>query len=220
MNWFGRTFKFKSGLKKSTALRAPGSMFTRSPEWTEPAHQDNRLLVPLNDRTDYQGDVGACVAFALSQADESLRIIMGQSARAIDPLVLYWETKRREGREGVDEGTTFESAHGVLSLYTQSISNLVNVLPDDIPAAIVRHRVVLLGLEIDEGWYKCNALTGRPAKSDTIIGGHAILACGYDRQDVYVANWWRTGWGFKGYCRLPRGYVRERWMGSHVMEVK
>jgi len=58
------------------------------------------------------------------------------------------------------------------------------------------------------------AKTGKvplPPRGEQLIGGHAVLAVGYDdaEQSFIVRNSWRTGWGIKGYCLMPYGYLTD-----------
>ena len=48
-----------------------------------------------------------------------------------------------------------------------------------------------------------------PAPSEQSIGGHAVLAVGYDdaQQVFLVRNSWGTGWGMQGYFALPYAYL-------------
>ena len=47
-----------------------------------------------------------------------------------------------------------------------------------------------------------------PAPDEKVIGGHAVLAVGYDdaAQTFLVRNSWGTGWGQAGYFTLPYAY--------------
>jgi C1A family cysteine protease len=56
------------------------------------------------------------------------------------------------------------------------------------------------------------ARTGKaplPGKDERSIGGHAVLATGYDdrRQRFVIMNSWGAGWGDKGYFTLPYAYL-------------
>jgi C1A family cysteine protease len=44
-----------------------------------------------------------------------------------------------------------------------------------------------------------------PAKSEKLLGGHAILAVGYNdaEQRFIVRNSWGTSWGMQGYFTIP-----------------
>lgn len=56
-----------------------------------------------------------------------------------------------------------------------------------------------------------NGLVPYPANPDSIYGGHAVCAVGYDdnKELVKFKNSWGTGWGQGGYGYLPYQYVRE-----------
>ncbi|HLO25596.1 MAG TPA: C1 family peptidase, partial [Geobacteraceae bacterium] len=51
-----------------------------------------------------------------------------------------------------------------------------------------------------------------PGKGERMLGGHAVLAVGYDdaAQRVIVRNSWGVGWGKKGYFTMPYAYVADR----------
>jgi C1A family cysteine protease len=51
-----------------------------------------------------------------------------------------------------------------------------------------------------------------PAKSESSLGGHAVLMVGYDdaSQRVIVRNSWGSAWGQGGYFTLPYAYVTDR----------
>lgn len=60
-------------------------------------------------------------------------------------------------------------------------------------------------------------------KKDQLLGGHAVLAVGYDdnKQQVIMRNSWGKDWGDKGYFYLPykyftdsNGYVTDMWTGK------
>jgi C1A family cysteine protease len=51
-----------------------------------------------------------------------------------------------------------------------------------------------------------------PGKSEQLLGGHAVLAVGYDdtTQHFIVRNSWGAGWGDKGYFTIPYAYLAGR----------
>ena len=55
-----------------------------------------------------------------------------------------------------------------------------------------------------------------PAKNESLLGGHAILVCGYDstKQVFIVRNSWGTSWGMQGYFTLPFAYVMSSKLAS------
>jgi C1A family cysteine protease len=48
-----------------------------------------------------------------------------------------------------------------------------------------------------------------PAPTEASIGGHAVIAVGYDDSQNWfiVRNSWGVGWGMKGYFTLPYAYL-------------
>jgi C1A family cysteine protease len=55
-----------------------------------------------------------------------------------------------------------------------------------------------------------------PTHGENALGGHAVLAVGYDqsRQVYIVRNSWGAGWGDAGYFYLPFDYLHRLGLGS------
>jgi C1A family cysteine protease len=55
-----------------------------------------------------------------------------------------------------------------------------------------------------------------PPRSEKLLGGHAVVAVGYDdaQQRFIVRNSWGTGWGMDGYCTMPYGYLTDPSLAS------
>jgi len=51
-----------------------------------------------------------------------------------------------------------------------------------------------------------------PTRKERLLGGHAVLAVGYDddAQRFIVRNSWGDGWGMAGYCTMPYGYLTDQ----------
>lgn len=54
-----------------------------------------------------------------------------------------------------------------------------------------------------------SGLVSMPGPTERLIGGHAVLAVGYDdrRQRFIAMNSWSTGWGEQGFFYMPYGYL-------------
>jgi len=48
-----------------------------------------------------------------------------------------------------------------------------------------------------------------PEKDETLLGGHAVVCCGYDTAErtFRCRNSWGTDWGVTGYFTLPFEYL-------------
>jgi len=55
-----------------------------------------------------------------------------------------------------------------------------------------------------------------PAPGEKTMGGHAVMAVGYDdaSQRFIVRNSWGDGWGMKGYFTIPYGYLLDQNLSS------
>src|SRR6476469_3427062 len=55
-----------------------------------------------------------------------------------------------------------------------------------------------------------------PPRGEQLIGGHAVLAVGYDDtlQRFIVRNSWGSKWGIRGYCTIPYAYLTDPQLAS------
>jgi C1A family cysteine protease len=61
-----------------------------------------------------------------------------------------------------------------------------------------------------------------PTSSETVVGGHAVLAVGYDdaKQYFIVRNSWGVDWGLKGYFTIPYTYLTNPNLASDFWAIK
>ena len=61
-----------------------------------------------------------------------------------------------------------------------------------------------------------------PAPDEQVLGGHAVLAVGYDdsAQTFMVRNSWGTGWGQAGYFTMPYAYLTTRGLSSDFWTIR
>lgn len=61
-----------------------------------------------------------------------------------------------------------------------------------------------------------------PGANDAFLGGHAVLAVGYDdtKNCFIVRNSWGTGWGMKGYFTLPYPYLLDENLSDDFWTIK
>lgn len=61
-----------------------------------------------------------------------------------------------------------------------------------------------------------------PTTSDTVLGGHAVMAVGYDdkAQTFRVRNSWGTTWGQRGYFTMPYAYLISPHLSSDFWTIR
>ena len=60
-----------------------------------------------------------------------------------------------------------------------------------------------------------------PSKNESFLGGHAVMAVGYDdsKQVFIVRNSWGEGWGDKGYFYMPYAYLTNPKLAADFWEI-
>ena len=61
-----------------------------------------------------------------------------------------------------------------------------------------------------------------PAAGEQVLGGHAVLAVGYDdaTQRFIVMNSWGTGWGMQGFFTIPYAYLTDTHLSADFWTVR
>ena len=61
-----------------------------------------------------------------------------------------------------------------------------------------------------------------PASGEKVMGGHCVLAVGYDasKRVFIIRNSWGTGWGMKGYCTMPFEYLLNAHLASDFWTIR
>lgn len=61
-----------------------------------------------------------------------------------------------------------------------------------------------------------------PPPTEASLGGHAVMAVGYDDSQSWfiVRNSWGVGWGMKGYFTLPYAYVLDQNLASDFWTIR
>jgi C1A family cysteine protease len=65
-------------------------------------------------------------------------------------------------------------------------------------------------------------LVPMPTAGESVLGGHAVLAVGYDdsTEHVLVRNSWGPGWGIDGYVALPYAYIANANLASDFWTIR
>jgi C1A family cysteine protease len=61
-----------------------------------------------------------------------------------------------------------------------------------------------------------------PTSAEQVLGGHAVMAVGYDdmAQRFIIRNSWGTGWGMKGYFIMPYAYLLSQKLSSDFWTIR
>ena len=61
-----------------------------------------------------------------------------------------------------------------------------------------------------------------PGPDEDVVGGHAVLAVGYDdaTQTFLVRNSWGADWGQAGYFTMPYAYLTTRGLSSDFWTIR
>jgi len=158
-------------------------------------------------------------------------IFVQDSSFRPSPMFLYYKERSLDSSGvSINDGLTAYSNFGVCSevcwpyqkaLYDQAPSDKcdqealehrprqVGVIPDLRTATclISQGIPVLLGLKAYSNWLNSSGQIGYP--SGKFMGGHEVLAIGYDdqREQLLCVNSWGNKWGYHGFFTLPYGYL-------------
>lgn len=104
--------------------------------------------------------------------------------------------------------------------HTATLYTSVPQARPDIQAQLVNGRPVSFGFSVYESFetpaVAASGIVPLPAKREALLGGHAVLICGYtdDTQLYRVRNSWGTGWGQLGYFEMPYAYAENQRLAS------
>jgi C1A family cysteine protease len=69
---------------------------------------------------------------------------------------------------------------------------------------------------------KRTGIAPMPQSNESVLGGHAVLAVGYDdsKNALIVRNSWGSEWGLDGYFYLPYGFVETPNMSADYWTIR
>ena len=168
-----------------------------------PRKRDNRDLCIM---TSNQSDTPKCAAFSMAGYIEVRNWRIKHYPEQVEPSPIYNGAKQLDG--DFNPGTSLDNAAMAalnLKLISGEISFIQNTV-NDIKFAIHQNDVFVGGFMITNEWNSVNSKTGRISvlTEDKIIvlGGHAVLVCGYDDDGIYIQNSWGPYWGLYGFAFL------------------
>jgi C1A family cysteine protease len=101
---------------------------------------------------------------------------------------------------------------------TQALSQLKGCLAEGYP--------FVFGFSVYEGFESAEVArtghAGMPRAKEAMIGGHAVMAVGYDERNQWfvVRNSWGAKWGMRGYFTLPYPYLLQASLSSDFWTIR
>ena len=154
-----------------------------------------------------QGNKPWCAAYAAAGMVGNILWRKTDIPKEIDTTSLYQYAKTIDGTND-DSGTTLTAILDAVLHYhyfdaekckTRVIRNI-----NQLQYAIHKFGCCLLGVNVSQEWYHCNkskaTISGKTNK--TLLGGHAVLCCGYTRDGIIVQNSWGVDWGSYGFALI------------------
>ena len=191
---------------------------TPEPSFFAPNKIDHReLCIP----TDNQENTPFCTAYATAGYIEIKHWQKKHFPKQYPAIDIYAETKRIDGYKGDGSWVKFAvEATKNMGL----IKGVVKQVPPTIKGvkfAILEYGACIASFEITNEWNRVSTKTGAIANygfNSKLIGGHAVLCCGYSKKGVYIQNSWGKKWGHWGFGILSWGQFARQFKSGIVIE--
>ena len=93
---------------------------------------------------------------------------------------------------------------------------------DELKLALTKGMPFIFGMMVPKSFYAIttNGMMTMPSIDEVRLGGHALLAVGFDddKQVFIVRNSWGEEFGDKGYCYIPYEFITGKFTGSNGEE--
>ncbi|MCQ2299937.1 MAG: C1 family peptidase [Bacteroidales bacterium] len=207
--------------------------FCRMPEsfaTSEMLSASSRFIAPkVVDCRDYctptedQGAKPWCAAYAAANWAENVLWRKTDTITQIDPTWIYSYAKSIDG-DPKGDGTTLTAVLEALlnkGLFSRSVCRVRTISANRCAIKYTVHKfgAVLGGFNVTDEWYGCNKndCVIRGERNRPMIGGHAVVLCGYDQEGVWIQNSWAAGWGHYGFGKVTWDEVDRTFMYGSVL---
>lgn len=171
------------------------------------------MCLPTSD----QGQTSMCAAYSSAGYIEVRNWRNNHYPEQVDPNPIYSEAKRIDGDN--EDGTTLNSvAEALLNLkLIKGKAEYIDAGVDQAKFAIHQYTTMIGGFMITNDWNYAGSDGIIPSNHPGIMGGHAVLCCGYSDQGIYIQNSWSPTWGLYGFCLLSWEQFLAQFMGGVVI---
>jgi C1A family cysteine protease len=192
---------------------AAAVQFDRKKQGLTPDFPPSRLFIYYNERV-MEGTVGVDSGAMIRDGIKSVATL-GVCPEADWPYVIAKFTKKPTAKAFKDAAKTKAVSYARV---TRTLQQMKGCLASGFP--------FVFGFSVYESFETEDmAKTGvmpMPTASEKLLGGHAVLAVGYDdaAQRFFVRNSWGTGWGMKGYFSMPYSYLLDENLSDDFWTVR
>lgn len=184
-----------------------------------PNHVD---LMDFCTATEDQGSNPWCAAYTAAGFTENILWRKNDYPIEVDPEPIYKYAKSIDG-DPEGSGTTLTAVLKGLLHYNYFDANVCKIRTirnlTALKYAIHKYGCALAGFSISREWYSLNknktAITGKSDRE--LIGGHATLICGYNKDGLFIHNSWGEEWGNYGFGLMTWDEARRQFMYGAVL---
>jgi len=184
---------FDQGKIGSCTANALTSIF----EYDKPNFKGSRLFLYYNERL-YINETHKDEGAYLSDGINSLKSY-GICEEKYHPYIISNVFKEPSNE-------AYENANKNYILEAFNISNDIN----EIKKWLIKNEPIAIGIAIYSNFMNSKTgMIGIPKETDNLIGGHAVIICGFDDKNkrFILRNSWGVYWGDNGYFYLPYDYI-------------
>jgi C1A family cysteine protease len=199
-----------------------------------------------------QGQLGSCTANAISAALEFERAKQGLAAFMPSRLFIYYNERAMEGTIPSDSGAQIRDGIKSVGSqgdcpeteWPYDPSQFATMPPPSCYADGVKYKAVtyaavaqdlndlkgclaagypfVFGFTVYQSFESQTGVVPMPGWFESTVGGHAVMAVGYDdsQQRFIVRNSWGEGWGLGGYFTQPYDYLTDPKLASDFWTIR
>ena len=206
------------GLQLEKYPLAREEILATEPTFVAPNKIDHRdFCIP----TDNQADTPYCTGYATAGYIEIKHWQKKHFPKQYDATNIYHAAKALDNFIGDGSWVKFavEGAKN-LGMIDGDVKHVAKG-SDDLRFAILEYGACIGSFMITNEWNQVNKKDGKIkdlGDNANLLGGHAVLICGYDKDGVYIQNSWGKDWGIWGFAWLSWEQVYNQFMGGVVIE--